>query len=117
MDHIGERYQRTILRGRKDSIIHGAETIPTDSEKMKALNGLDGLRGQGRQDSQSLENILAVRLDGFAPKGGWRAWLSLQNEDGNPALRKGQAQDRPTASRSHHYDLELHCQPRLPKPS
>ena len=102
--------------GRKGSIIHRAETAAADPDEVKALERLDGLRRQGRQDSKPIENVLAVRLDGFAPKGSWRACLSLQDEDRNTALRECQAQGRPATPRPHHYDVELPCQPYAPKP-
>jgi hypothetical protein len=114
MDRIREGYQGTISWGRKNSIIYRAKAAPADPNEVKPLDWLDGLRRQGGQNSKPFENILAVGLDGFAPKSRWRTRLSLQDEDGNRVLRKRQTKNRPAASRPYYYDVTFPCQSGTP---
>jgi hypothetical protein len=81
---------------------------------MKALDGVDGLGRESRQDRKLIENLLAVRLNGFAPEGSRWSRFSLHHEDRNTALRECQTQDRPAATRPHHYNVEIPVQSGAP---
>ena len=110
MHGTGEGHQRAIVGRGKHPVIHRAEPFASNTDEMKALHGLDGLRCERREDTQLIENPLAVRLDCFASKSGGRTRLPFQNQHGDTLLRESQAKDGATSPRANHNNLNFHRQ-------
>jgi hypothetical protein len=110
VNRAGEPHQRAIMGRRENSVVHCAEAFPADADEVEAPHGLHGLRREGLEDAQLIEDALAVRLDRLAAKGSRRAWLAFQDDDRDALLRKRQTQNRAATPRAHDNNLELHRQ-------
>jgi hypothetical protein len=110
MHGAGESHQRAIVRRGKNSVVHRAESLASDTNEVKALHGLHGLRRECRENAQLIEDSLAVRLDRLASKSSRRTQLPFQDKDGNALLSERQAQDRPAAPRPYHDDFTFQRQ-------
>ena len=99
------RNQRAIPRGREHAIIHRAEGAAADPDKVKALDRLNGLRSEGIEEAEPMQDLLAVRLDGLNPWTSQVSLLPLDDADANAALRERQSQDRAAASGADDDDL------------